>query len=75
MNKYDRNDLGKLIDLLATVQGEIDAMATKERDKYDSLPDGLNETQSGLTLDDNADRLNEAASAIDDVADTLRELT
>ena len=74
MNKRERLDLEKLIDALVTTSIDVDLMGSAERNKYDNLPPGIQESASGEKLDENADRLDEQAQAISDVADELRDL-
>lgn len=51
----------------------IDVAATEERDGFDNLSDGLQQTMRGQKMEEAADLLDEAIESIDNAIDTLTD--
>lgn len=81
MNKEGRKvikevleDLEKTINYLNELKYTIEALSEEEQAKYDSLPDGLQESEKGETLQYNIQVLDEFSEAVDDCVSNLENL-
>ena len=81
MNKEGRKvikevleDLEKTINYLNELKYTIEAVSEEEQSKYDSLPDGLQESEKGETLQYNIQVLDEFSEAVDDCVSNLENL-
>ena len=75
MNKERRNRLGDVIDKLEELQAEVASIAEEEREAYDNMPEGLQESEKGQQISENADDLDSIDSDFESLLDTLRELS
>lgn len=73
MNKPRRNELNKIIDSLYELQDKIDSLKDDEETAFDNLPESLQYSEKGETmetiiqyLEDALDNIEEAISNIDD---------
>ena len=57
MNKQQRKRLNELIEQVEGIVTELDEMAQEEQEKYDNMPEGLQESERGEALQDAADNL------------------
>lgn len=81
MNKEGRKviketleDLKKTINHLNEIKYTIEALSEEEQEKYDSLPDGLQESEKGETLQQNMEVLDNFSEEIDDCISNLDDL-
>ena len=74
MNKQRRKWLEKIIGQLETAKGEIDSVAEEEREAYENLPEGIQESDRGDAMCENADDLEQASSELDDLIQNLNEI-
>ncbi len=81
MNKEGRKvikevleDLEKTINYLNELKYTIEDLSEEEQEKYDSLPDGLQESEKGETLQYNIQVLDEFSEAVDDCVSKLENL-
>ena len=65
MNKERRNRLGDVIDKLEELQAEVASIAEEEREAYDNMPEGLQESEKGQQISENADDLDSIDSDFD----------
>ena len=75
MNKQDRKNLSAIIETLETAHSSLEEMAEAEREKYDNMPEGLQESERGQAIDEAATSLEEQASTLEDILSSLRELS
>lgn len=80
MNKADRKKVAalkaKLEDLqneAARIGEEIQELADAEREKFDNMPEGLQQSESGQKIEQAADALAEAAAS-EDIQQTIDAL-
>ena len=73
MNKQDRKELQRAIDLLNDAKEIIESIGTCEQDKYDNLSEGLQATERGQKFEENASALENSASSIDDIISEIEE--
>ena len=74
MNKTRRKELEKAIDLLGQAQEIVDCCAEEERDAYDNLSEGVQESERGMQMEENADNLEDASSNLQDVINQIQEV-
>jgi hypothetical protein len=83
MNKADRERVDEIIGTLEDLKAKIEEqgnalreLADAERDKFDNMPEGLQQGATGEAIDKAASALEEAADAADvgDVEDALTAL-
>ena len=72
MNAARRKELSKAIDLIEQAKEIISAVAEEEREAYDNLPEGLQESEMGETMKEIADELEYVD--FDEVVDTIQEI-
>lgn len=74
MNKSDREKVANLIVELSGIKDTIDEMASDEQGKFDGMPEGLQQAESGQAIEAAATGLADASSALEEVLSTLGEL-
>jgi hypothetical protein len=74
MNAETRKKLKEIVEDLQKQVDLIDSMGSDEREKYDSLSDGLQDSAVGSDLDAEATTLEEAAGTLQGVIDELEAL-
>lgn len=72
MNAARRKELSKAIDLIEQAKEIISAVAEEEREAYDNLPEGLQESEMGEKMNEIADDLEYVD--LDEVVDTIQEI-
>lgn len=71
MNAARRKELIKAIDLIEQAKEIISAVAEEEREAYDNIPEGLQESEMGEKMNETADDLE---YVLDEVVDTIQEI-
>ena len=74
MNKNNRKDLEKAIQLLQEAQSIIENIASEEREKYDNLTEGLQQTERGMKYEETADELESVVSDIENSIDSINDI-
>lgn len=74
MNKQRRKWLEEIVGRLETAKDEIDSVAEEEREAYENLPEGIQESERGEAMCENADDLEQASSDLDDLIQNLNEI-
>jgi len=74
MNKLDRKNLEQAIALLNDAKSIIEDIASQERDKYDNLSEGLQQSDRGQAMEENADDLESINDEIDNVIDAIENV-
>lgn len=72
MNAARRKELSKAIDLIEQAKEIISAVAEEEREAYDNLPEGLQESEMGEKMNEIADDLEYID--LEEVVDTIQEI-
>ena len=72
MNAARRKELSKAIDLIEQAKEIISAVAEEEREAYDNLPEGLQESEMGEKMNEIVDDLEYVD--LDEVVDTIQEI-
>lgn len=73
MNASDRKQVAELTTLLEELKGDVEAagealrgLADAEQEKFDNMPEGLQQGEAGQKIESAASALDEAASAAED---------
>lgn len=74
MNKARRSALADVIKLLEIVNGSLEDLCAEEEEAFDNMPESLQESQRGETMQDTIDYLSDACSSIEDAIDSLNEI-
>lgn len=72
MNKKQRQRLDELISQVEGIAEDIQAMQEEEQEKYDNLPEGLQDSEMGEALQEAADNLGEAYDELTNWCDETR---
>ena len=73
MNKENRKKITQWIDTLETIKSEIEEMQAGEEDKYDNLPEGIQDSEKGEAICDAIENLGSAEGSLEDVIDYLND--
>lgn len=73
MNAARRKEISTAIDMLQQALGIVENAASEERDCFDNLPEGLQDSERGQRMSEIADVLEEAASSLSDISDQLND--
>ena len=74
MNKARRKMLQGIIDNLDAQCENIVAVQTEEQEAFDNIPENLQYSERGETMNENANGLEQAASDLEDIISTLQEI-
>lgn len=67
MNKQNRKELQKALDLLNGANEIISSIKEQEEEKYENLPEGIQESERGEKFQENIDNLDYAISDLENV--------
>lgn len=67
MNKQNRKELQKALDLLNSANEIITSIKEQEEEKYENLPEGIQESERGEKFQENIDNLDYAISDLENV--------
>jgi hypothetical protein len=71
VNKERRKRIQEIVDNLEEIKGRIDEIQEEERECYDNLSEGLQQTERGQGYEASADALSDAECNVDDVISAL----
>lgn len=74
MNKLGRKQIEAIISKLEDLRDEIETLKDEEQEKYDNLPESLQDSERGETFTDNVDNMETAYDDIDDAISNLQEI-
>ena len=74
MNKTRRKEIEKAIGALEEIKENIEGLQEEEQEAFDNMPEGLQDSERGEAVQENADQLDEAATYIGDAIDLLQEV-
>lgn len=74
MNKAGRAHLATQLAALEDIKAELEGAASDEREKYDSMPEGLQNGDRGQQMSTNADALDAAVSSLEEAINSLGEV-
>ena len=64
MNKNDRQELSRALSMIVDGAQIIEDLGDSELEKFENLPDGLQQSEMGATLERNSEMLTEASEEI-----------
>ena len=69
MNKQQRKKLSDMLDEIAGYVSTLEEMAEEEQEKYDNMPESLQDSERGQAIQEAADNLQQAADDLQDWID------
>lgn len=73
MNKATRAEIADLMAKLEDIKIDIENLQSEERDKFDNMPEGLQQSDNGQKCEAAADALETAVSSLEDAIGSLEE--
>lgn len=74
MNKLGRKQIETIIGQLENLRDEIETLKDEEQEKYDNLPESLQDSERGETFTDNVYSMETAYDNIDEAINSLQEI-
>ena len=74
MNKIGRKQIEAIINKIESLRDEIETLKDEEQEKYDNLPDSLQDSERGETLTNNVDNMETAYDCLDEAIGWLLEI-
>ena len=74
MNKERRKNIQHCVDALSEIQSKIDDIHSDEESAFDNLPEGLQGSSWGESLEEAMEILEEASGLVDDTICCLKDL-
>lgn len=74
MNNTRRAQIRKALEMIETAKSILEEMADEEQECFDNLPEGLQESERGEQMEENAYNLVEAYEGLADIMDTIDEV-
>ena len=75
MNKTQRNQIEKWIDSINEIKEGVDSMIEEENEKYDNMPENLQESERGEQMQNGIEDLEAAVSSLEEAIDFLMSAT
>lgn len=72
MNAQGRKEIAKYIATLEEIKDKLESMQEDEQDKFDNMPEGLQESERGEAMQEAIDAIETACGSLDDAIDTLQ---
>ena len=74
MNAQGRKEIAKYIASLEEIKDKLDSMMDEEQDKFDNMPEGLQESERGEAMQEAIEQLEAACDNLDEVISALQEI-
>lgn len=74
MNAARRKKIAKVIDLLEDAKILLEEIQEEEQNAFDNMPENLQESERGTQMEENIYNLEEGASNIADVIDSIESM-
>lgn len=74
MNKPRRKELNRAMEMIAEARAIIEAMAEEEQEAFDNMPEGLQVSELGEKIEENASRLEDIIGYLEDQENELEEI-
>lgn len=75
MNKQDRKEVSELIEQIEGIQCALEEMRYDEECKFDNMPEGLQESERGETMQEAIENLESASSSLEEAIYYLNKIT
>ena len=73
MNKSDRAELQKAINMIDEARGIVESIGESEQEKYDNLTEGLQASERGQKFEESASSLSEVCDSLQEAIGTIEE--
>lgn len=73
MNKQQRKRIVAIIEIFDSAMSDIEELKDEEEEKYDNLPESIQCSEKGETMQAAAEALENASSSIQEALDSLEE--
>lgn len=73
MNKENRSELNKAIDLINEAKAIIESVKDGEQDKFDNLSEGLQQTENGQKFEEIVSVLDDALNELESACDNINQ--
>lgn len=74
MNAQRRKQIEKAIGLLSEARAILEEVTEEEQEAFDNMPEGLQASERGETMEENIYRLEDAVSAIEEQEQEMEEM-
>lgn len=74
MNKQDRNELARAIDLIEQAKEIVSNIMYSEQEKFDNLSEGLQQTERGQKFEENVSNLESVDGSLCEAIDYIETL-
>ncbi len=74
MNKARRKRLENVVEVLTAQMEELEYIKDEEQDAFDNLPEGIQCSEKGETMEENIDDLDSVISDLENVIDSINDL-
>lgn len=74
MNKARRKQLEKVVEVLTAQMEELETIKDEEQEAFDNLPEGIQCTERGETMEENVDELDSIITDLENVIDSINEV-
>ena len=74
MNAQGRKEIAKYIASLEEIKDKLESMKDDEEDKFDNMPEGLQDSERGEAMQEAIKQLETACDNLDDVISALQEI-
>ena len=71
MNKTQRNQIEKWIDSLNEIKEGVESMIEEENEKYENMPENLQDSERGEKMYEGIENLESASSSLEEAIDSL----
>lgn len=75
MNKQQKKQIAIWLDSLESIKSGIEEMQSEEEEKYDNLPESLQDSERGEAMCQASENLELAAGSLDDAIASLYEIS
>lgn len=72
MNKINRKQLSDLISRIETIRDELDEIKDGEEEKFDNMPENLQDSEKGETLSEIIDFLDSASESLNECVESIQ---
>ena len=73
MNKATRKQIENIISILNEKKDEIDELQSDEEEKFDNMPEGLQDGEKGQAMSNASEALSSASESLDEAISSLEE--
>ena len=74
MNAASRKQLEQIISTLRDRQSDLESMGSEEQDKFDGMPESLQQGENGQRIEAAASTIQDAANDLDDAISNLESI-